>query len=887
MREIILYIVVTFSGTVWNVQPGLTQAAEVPIEGENCIESGGQQSVPAALQNVSIFSMNPGNCPDHFPIRLFQIDGEKTEQELSASPKYRGECKMDTNCQGFQLCCPSGTFSKCVLPQNQVGIDYYLGWVKLKVSEMGTNRSSCDYLDLVRNASVWLTAAHLTHNVSDVNVHVLCPEMPSGDQQHPVLGFILVVRKNYSLDSLRQAFQNLTNTSEYVCDVKLGEASNITHPGNKGTTTNTKKEGGEQGKMVTDTTVNVMEATVTADTIKTDGTSEAAGETERSVVIKEIDFGSTRSTSTAPGVHVALGNVTQETWSSNATSVATGVIQGTMGLDKVTVEKSQETHSVSSTWVENSTADARSDTQPGQSGVTPTVVPTETLIRSELATDIAATITTETAFTAFRASVLITNWNFTKELDNEASVAYRKLEKLFMAQLSQLLTEAAEVALHRTLEFIVVVEGFRKGSVIVDSILLTHIVENVSLADMSSVLISAVNQSLRSQSRLSLSYGSIEDFDQCENNICVYNCKALGGMYKCTCLNGLNGNKFACTHNNTSSCGEAQAVIPNPLVGELEKMAQFLDFANNTGCSFSGNTSDTHGILHVKDLCLNITNDVTDLWLEWKTPNILHLVLEGPNITVCQFSVSPKQLMIYRVIDSTDGIKGSFLVGYVRLNNEQSSAFGKNPILNVTMMRHPGSFAFHENESLNVTVSVQSGLGRNPKLFVKNCNAVLSPQEPEGNKLIEDGCPVLKDVSIFFNGNSSSVLLSVKASVTKNSTFLRCELQICAEDHCACTRDQVGKRSTANSQSFQENYIEIGPITVLKSKAKEKKPNLMMVILISVGAILLVVLLIGFLRLIYRRLSGTSCSTRILKMKNIWRRQSSLDAVALKSWKRL
>ncbi|XP_041067839.1 uncharacterized protein LOC121290880 [Carcharodon carcharias] len=639
---------------------------------------------------------------------------------------------------------------------------------------------------------------------------------------------MLAVNQNYSLDWLSQGFHNLTNTSEYLCDVKLGDS--------------------------------ILQ---------------------------------TGSTWIAQGQSVDRCNAMQETWSSNATSVTTVMIQGTMALENFTVEnsmapvgKSRETDSMDSTWVKSSTTDTSNDTWPvnqsGQRITTTSIVATRPTIRSEIMTDIAATITMEAAFTAFRAAVLITSWNFTEELNYETSIAYRKMEKLFVIQLSQLLTEAAEVAFNRTLNFTILVEGFRKGSVIVDFILLTDIGENMTLATMNSVLISAVNQSLRPESGLCMSHGNIKDFVQCESNMCVHICKALSEMYQCTCLNGLNGSWFACTHNETTVCGGAQAVIPNHLVWELEKMAQFLDFANDTGCSFGKNTLDTSGILHVNDLCQNVTDAVTDLWLEWKNEE-LRLYLEGPNITACRFSVSPEQEMMYKIIYSTSGIRGSFLVDYACLSDEQTPALAKNKILNVTMIRQQRSFTIHENESLNVTLSIQSGLARNPQLFVKSCHAVSSSHVPEGDQLIENGCPKSNGVSIFHNGDSSLVLLSVEASVAKNSTFLKCELQICAENQCACPNNS-GKIVAANSQTFRENYIEIGPITFLKIKSKDKEPSILMVILISVGTILLLILLISFLRYMYRRLSGSSFST---KTKNISRRQSSVNPITLKSWKQV
>ncbi|GCB62087.1 hypothetical protein scyTo_0007161, partial [Scyliorhinus torazame] len=731
MREIILCIMVTFSITVWNVQTGLTQTAEVSTEEENCTEANGQQPVLAALENVSM-SMNSGDCVDHFPIRMFQIGSEETEPELSS--EYQAECKIDSRCQGLKLCCTNGTFLKCAPFQNEVGFDYYFGWAKLKVnvSEMDTNHSSWDYLDLLRNTSGWLTAALLTHNTSDANVHVLCPEPTLGDQQDPGLGFMLAVNQNYSLEWLCQGFRNLTTISEYLYDVKLGDS--------------------------------ILQ---------------------------------TKNTLTVQGQSGDVCNAMQATQSSNVTSVTTVTIRPTMILENVTAEnsttpagKSNGTDSTDSLWIKSSTTDTPNGTWPvnqsGQRSPTTTILPTQTTVRSEMATDKTAAITMEAALPAFRASVLVTNRNFTQELNSKTSLAYGRLEELFISQLSLLLTEAAEFTFNRTLDLTMLVEGFRKGSVIVDFILLTHSGENVTLAAVKSLLISAVNQSLTSDSGLRMSYGNIEDFDPCENNTCASFCKALSEMYQCTCLNGLNGNWFACPGNKTTPCGGAQAVITNPLVWELEKLIQFLDFENDTGCSFSRNTPDTFGILHVEDLCQNIIAAITDLWLEWKN-EVLRLYLEGPNIAVCQFSVTSEQEMTYKIIYSTGGVKGSFLVDYAHLNDDQSASFAKNETLNVTMIRQRRSFTFHENESLNVTVSIQSGLARNPQLFIKSCRAMSSSHVPEGDQLIKDGCPKSEGVSIFHNGDSSLVLLSVEASVAKNVTYLKCELQICAENQCACT----------------------------------------------------------------------------------------------------
>ncbi|XP_038657202.1 uncharacterized protein LOC119968654 [Scyliorhinus canicula] len=770
--------------------------------------------------------MNSGDCVDHFPIRMFQIGSEETEPELSS--EYQAECKIDSHCQGLKLCCTNGTFLKCVPFQNEVGFDYYLGWARLKVnvSEMDTNHSSWDHLALLRDTSGWLTAALLTHNTSDANVHVLCPEPTPGDQQDPALGFMLAVNQNYSLEWLCQGFRNLTATSEYLWDVKLGDS--------------------------------ILQ---------------------------------TENTLTVQGQTVDVCNAMQATQSANASIVTTVTIQPTMMLENVTAEnsttpdgKSNGTDSTDSMWIKSSTTDTPNVTWPvnqaGQRSPTTTILPTQTTVRSEMVTDTTAAITMETALTAFRASVLVTNRNFTQELNSKTSLAYGRLEELFISQLSQLLTEAADVTFNRTPDLTMLVEGFRKGSVIVDFILLTHSGENVTLAAIKSLLISAVNQSLISDSGLHMSYGNIEDFDPCENNTCASFCKALSEMYQCTCLNGRNGSWFAYPGNRTTPCSGALAVITNPLVWELEKLIQIVDFENDTGCSFSRNTPDTFGILQVKDLCQNISEAITDLWLEWKN-EVLRLYLEGPNIAVCRFSVTPEQEMTYKIIYSTDGVKGSFLVDYAHLNDDQSASFAKNETLNVTMIQQRRSFTFPENESLNVTVSIQSRLARNPQLFIKSCRAMSSSRVPEGDQLIKDGCPESKGVSIFHNGDSSLVLLSVEASFAKNVTYLKCELQICAENQCACTHhlDKI------YMEELKENYIEIGPITVLRTKPKDKaEPSMLMVILLSVGAILLVILLIGFLRYMYRHVAGSSFS---IKTRNIFSRRSPVNPVTLKSWKQV
>ncbi|XP_048396203.2 uncharacterized protein LOC125456817 [Stegostoma tigrinum] len=829
MRAIILCIIVTFGSTVWKVQPGLAQTTKVSIEAENCTEGNGEQSLLAALQNASIFSANSGNCVNHFPVSMFRIYRGDTEQELF--PEYQDDCEVDSHCQGLELelCCTNGTFSKCVRFQSQVGIDYYLGWVKLKINEfeLDTN-GGWDYLNLLRNASSWLATALLTHDVYHENIHILCPEPTSIEQQYPILGFMLAVNQNYSLERLQQGFHTLINTSEYICDVKLGDG--ILQTGN---------------------------------------------------------------TSRLQGHSIDSCNLIHEAWGSNASGMATEAIRSTMDLENISIENStalfvkpMETWPTGSTWEKSNSTDSPSYTssvnQQGERSMTSTVVPTQTIVHSEIATDSAATVTMEAAFTAFRASISITSWNFTEDFNNKTSIAYRNLEELFITKLSQLLSEAAEMILQRALDFTVLVERIRKGSIIVDFILLTHAGENMTLADMSTLLLSAVNQSLTSESGFILSYGKIEDFDMCDNDTCSYDCEALVRTFQCTCMNGLNGHELTCIHGESVSCGGAQAVISNPLAWKLEKISHFLDFANATGCSFTRNVSDTFGILQVNDLCVGINSVISDLWLDWKNEDILHLYLEGPNITVCQFSASSEDQIMYKIIDGTDGIRGSFLVDYACLNNEQSFAVGKNKSLNMTMIQQRRSFTVHENESLNVTVSIESGLARKPRLFIKSCHAESLTHEPEGDQLIENGCSKSNGVSIYQNGNSPVVLLSVEASVEKNSTYLKCELQICAENQCACT-NHLERINMGNSETFKENSIEIGPITVLRIETKDKKePSMLTVILITVGVILLVILLIGLLRYVYRRLSGSSFS---FKTKNIFKRQSLVNPVTLKSWK--
>ncbi|XP_055501082.1 uncharacterized protein LOC129702978 [Leucoraja erinacea] len=703
---------------------------------------------------------------------------------------------------------------------------YYLGWMKLKLnaSENAINHSNCNYLDQFWNSGDWLTEAL---NVSAANVHILCPNPAFGITQYPILHFIFGLNQNNSLEGFHQASQNFTDTNEFVCGIEIGES--ILHPCNE--------------------------------------------ENNISMRFKR-----------------------QRTWSSNAVPED---IQNTVSFQNITSEltlapseHSRENPSLTSTLAYNGTIDPARDTQSASQleNMRETTVPTESPEWQARATDTTAFNSTEATFIAFRSSISIINWTVCHDFINKTSFNYRKLENILLTQLPQLLTEAAERVLYRALEFTVVVEEFRKDSLIIDLVFLTHFVENATLANMNSVLMSALNQLQRSQKCLFRLSGTLEDFLPCEKSICAYNCNAIDGMYKCSCLNVLNGDRFRCTPNDTSSCGGTQVVIPGPLALDLEKMVQLLNFANSTGCSFSRSRAGTDGILHVRDLCMSITDNVTDLWMEWKNIEILHLVLEGPNIAVCQFSVFPKEQMIFKLIDSKDQFKGYFLADHTQLHEEQFPASEKRENLKGTLMDHQTSLAAYTNESPNVTMSIRTRLANNSLLFVKSYEVVSVSQESERVKLIENGCPTVNGLSGFLNGNSTFTLLSVNSSVTKNFTFLRCELQICAESHCGCSRN-LGKNFVPSSDSLQEDNSENGPNIisdkVAEDESKKDDPSMMAVMLITIGVILLVVVIIGFLRFIYRRISDATYADRVLKKQGVLRRESSTDPVTLMSWKQL
>ncbi|GCC36143.1 hypothetical protein chiPu_0014635 [Chiloscyllium punctatum] len=97
-----------------------------------------------------------------------------------------------------------------------------------------------------------------------------------------------------------------------------------------------------------------------------------------------------------------------------------------------------ETRSTGSMWEKSNSVDAPSYTgsvnRPEQRRATTTVLPTQTTGQSEMTTDITATVTKETAFIAFRASISIINWNFTEDLNNKTSTAYRNMEELFVTE---------------------------------------------------------------------------------------------------------------------------------------------------------------------------------------------------------------------------------------------------------------------------------------------------------------------------------------------------------------------------------------------------------------------------------------------------------------------
>ncbi|XP_051870446.1 uromodulin-like 1 [Pristis pectinata] len=181
--------------------------------------------------------------------------------------------------------------------------------------------------------------------------------------------------------------------------------------------------------------------------------------------------------------------------------------------------------------------------------------------------------------------------------------------------------------------------------------------------------------------------------------------------------------------------------------------------------------------------------------------------------------------MIFKLIDRVDGFKGSFLVGYTQLHKEQFHAFEKFESLRGILMHHRKSLAVYANGSLNVNVSIQTRLASNPKLFLKSCEVVSVSQDSGRTKLIEDGCPTVNGLSSFHNGNSSFVLLSVNSSIPKNFTLFICELQICSEKHCGCTRNKLEKIFVPNSNSLQENYFEIGPIIVMERMAEDETLN--------------------------------------------------------------
>ncbi|XP_059824716.1 uncharacterized protein LOC132393466 isoform X2 [Hypanus sabinus] len=800
--EIILFTLVTVGSIVLYVQPGLVQTTER----ESYVKSSGQHPPKAGPQDVTDFSLDSENCTDYTAIRLFQINGNKTEGLLST---HLEECKINTTCWEFELSCTNATSSTCVTPQDQVEIKYFLGWMKFKVntSEKGTDSSNCDYLDQFWNNWSWLTNML---SVSDANVHILCLNSSFGINLYPSFHFIFGLNQNFALVQFHQALRNFTDTNEF--DIEVG--AKVLYPCD---------EQSESVFMYYET-----------------------GGTWNSIMFPEV-IQSTDSSSTSAHSEISSQPVTLNL-SGNPQSMSQ-------------LEESRET-----------------------------TVPTEGPKWWGMTSGTAASNRTEAAFTAFRGSLSITNWTFCDDLINKTSINYRKLENILMAQLPQLLTEAAEVILNRALEFTVVVEEFSKDSLIVNLILLTHLVKNVNLASMNSVL-SAVNHLQSFKGCLLKLYGNIEDFVPCGNNICVYNCNVTNGMNKCTCLNALNGDRFICMPDDTSSCEGTQVVIPGPLAVDLEKMAQLLDFANNTGCSFNRSTAGTSGTLHVRGLCLDITDGVTDLWLDWKNNEVLHLVLEGPNITVCQFSVPPKEQMTFKLIDSTDRFKGSFLVGYTQLNKEKSHASEKFESLTGNWMNHRKTLAVYTNESLSVNVSIQTRLASNPKLFLKSCEVVSAYQDSERTKLIEDGCPMVNGLSNFLNGNSSFVLLSVNSSIPKNFTVLICKLLICAANHCGCSRNKLQKYFGPNSNSLQENFVEIGPIVVMERTAEDKNKNdelhMMMVIFITIGSILLVIMIISILRFIYRRVSDAMYTARVFKKMRFLKRQSSMDPISLISWKQL
>ncbi|XP_069748521.1 uncharacterized protein [Narcine bancroftii] len=701
-------------------------------------------------------------------------------------------------------------------------MDYYLGWMKLEVNASEKGTDHNDSDCLDWSWKRWSWSTAI-FNVSEANVHALCQNSTFGISQYPIFHFIFGLNRNYSLEWFYQTFWNLPGTSDFVRDIAVGEE--ILYPCS------------EQSES-------------------------ASRHYER-----------------------------HRTWSSNGDPE---VIQRTDSLKNVISElaltpseKSRENHSATFTWADENTLDPANDTlsvsQLEGRGIT--THPSVSLGRWEMTIDTEASSSMDATFTAFRSSVSITNCSFYKDLNNKTNINYRKLEKTLTAQLPPLLTEAAVVVLNQTLEFTVVVEEFKKHSLIVDLVFLTHL-ENVTLASMNSVFVSAVNQRQRFPNCLLMLSKNIEDFIPCEKNICIYDCHATDRMYNCTCINALNGDRFTCMPTDTSLCDGTQFVIPGPLTLDLENIAQLLDFTNNTACTYSRSKADKVGILHVKDLCLNKTDIVTDLWLEWKNKEILHLVLEGPNIAVCQFSVSSKEQMMFILIDNTDGFKRSFLVDY----SQQSPAFENFEYLQGTLKEHRKSLAVYKNENLYVTVSIQTRLASNPKLFVKNCEVMPVSHKTERVKFIENGCPVFDGLSSFLNGNSSFVLLSVNASIIKNFSLVRCEVQICAATHCGCTRNKMKKSFVPNSNSLQENEFEIGPIIVMEriseDQTKKDEPNLMTVILLTVGVILLAILIIGALRSTYRRISDVTYAARVLK-KTILRRQSSMDPVTLMNWKQL
>ncbi|XP_078477812.1 LOW QUALITY PROTEIN: uromodulin-like 1 [Lampetra planeri] len=483
-------------------------------------------------------------------------------------------------------------------------------------------------------------------------------------------------------------------------------------------------------------------------------------------------------------------------------------------------------------------------------------------------------ISVKTDAQSLDVSARLTNIQFTVDLWNTGSQAYKNLTASIIEEIHRSLSlemRAMVDAGHVRVE----VRNFSPGSVVVNFTIIAIPSESQDITNTSTALLHSLMNS--SKYTVDENNTSINDFDECapgENDCSQWgSCTNTWASYVCSCLDGFMDTNpqrpgRACQAPVTTNALMTGAISVQCRVAAItvildreflqkSKIQESSLYLGLQECGVNGGNA-THAQLTVAwnecvtTLVHNETYYMASVTLfndmdPYISPNG---TLEAPRV---RLQIPVMCTYMRRMLMSADfssmgyDMMKDVIVGSGLFHVTVQLLNGTTPL--------PHNYSLSPEEAVVVEVSMNTS-AEQIKVVIDSCWATPNPNPVDTSRYIflDNRCALNKYTSVLINGNSSTSRVSVKifSFVSVSMIYFHCHVQICLQIGSDTCVSDCGQRTSRSSKSIGSALGSSGPLRKSAEESLEEKVNMLELVGLScLGVGLVLFLIVGFICLFY------------------------------------